>query len=278
MQDMKSELKSILDCLLERHGFDFSGYHPAMLERRIGQRLVAVGCGNYQDYHSHLVRHEEEIDALLDAITINVSQFFRNPLIFEFLAERVLPDIIEDKLRRQEPALRVWSAGCAMGEEPYSVAILINELLEKDASALNLHIFATDIDPKALHGAKTAVYERSSIENVKYGLLTKYFTAAGEAFRLNPETSSVVTFSSYDMLDTKHRVPPDSIFGNFDLVLCRNLLIYFNTERQMDIFSRLYHALAPGGYLVLGEVEAPIQEYRHAFSRVADYCPIYRKR
>jgi chemotaxis methyl-accepting protein methylase len=80
------------------------------------------------------------------------------------------------------------------------------------------------------------------------------------------------------MLDRKHRVPPDSIFGNFDLVLCRNLLIYFNTERQRDIFSRLYHALVPGGYLVLGEAEAPMQEYRHAFSRVTDFCPIYRKR
>lgn len=278
MQEMKSGLKPILDCLLERHGFDFTGYHSAMLERRIGQRLTAVNCDDYQDYHSHLVGNEEEIDALLDAITINVSQFFRDPLTFELLAERILPDILLEKVRRQEPALRIWSAGCAMGEEPYSVAILISELLVKDTSALNLHIFATDIDPKALHGAKTAVYERSSIENVKYGLLTKYFTAAGEAFRLNPEASGLVAFSSYDMLDKKHRVPPDSIFGNFDLVLCRNLLIYFNTERQMDIFSRLYHALAPGGYLVLGEAEAPMQEYRHAFSRVADFCPIYRKR
>lgn len=277
MQDMNG-LKPILDCLLERHGFDFTGYHPAMLERRIGQRLAAVNCDTYQDYHSHLVRNEEEIDALLDAITINVSQFFRDPLTFELLADRILPDILLEKVRSQESSLRVWSAGCAMGEEPYSVAILISELLEKDTSALNLHIFATDIDPKALHRARTAVYERSSVEDVKYGLLTKYFTAAGDAFRLNAQVSDRVTFSSYDMLDTKHRVPPDSIFGNFDLVLCRNLLIYFNTERQIHIFSRLYHALAPGGYLVLGEAEAPMQEYRHAFNRVTDFCPIYRKR
>lgn len=278
MAEMKTGLKLILDCLRERHGFDFNGYHPAMLERRIGQRLAAVGCDDYQDYHSHLLRNEEELDALLDAITINVSRFFRDPLTFEFLAHKILPDIVQAKARRQEPSLRVWSAGCAMGEESYSVAILIRELLEKDTPPLNLHIFATDIDPKALQGARAAVYPRSSVMNVKYGLLTKYFTAAGDGFRLNLDARALVTFSSHDMLDTKHSVPPDSIFGNFDLVLCRNLLIYFNTERQLDIFSRLYHALAPGGYLVLGEAEAPVPEYRYAFSRETDFCPIYRKR
>jgi len=277
-QETDGGLKPILDYLLEKRGFDFSGYHPAMLERRIGQRLAATSSKDFGDYLCCLQRNAPELDRLLDVLTINVSRFFRDTLTFELIADRILPAMVRDKIQARDHSLRVWSAGCARGEEPYSLAIIIHELLRKEEVAMNLHLFATDIDGGALADAGGALYPLSSVENIKHRLLTKYFTPDGISFRLMPEIKERVTFSLYDMLDKKHGVPPESVFGNFDLVVCRNLLIYFNTEYQETIFEKLYHSLANHGYLILGEAEAPTMTYRRHFSRVLDFSPIYRKR
>ena len=278
MPEINSSLKPILDYLMEKRGFDFSGYHPAMLARRIGHRVADLNCKDFNDYLFHVKNNPDETDRLLDVITINVSRFFRDTLTFELLADRILPAIVLEKARRQDPSLRIWSAGCAMGEEPYSVAILIHELLRKEGLMMNLHMFATDIDAKILEGAAKAVYPLSSVENIKYRLLARYFTPAGDCFRLVPEIRDQVNFSLYDMLDKKHMVPPESIFGNFDLVLCRNLLIYFNTDYQDTLFAKLHHALAPNGILILGEAEAPTLKYQRYFNRITDFGPIYRKK
>ena len=276
-QEQVRGLKPILDYLMEKRGFDFSGYHPAMLDRRIGQRLTTTACKDFSEYLSCLQENPSELDNLLDIITINVSRFFRDTLTFELIADRILPPIILEKARLKDHSLRIWSAGCARGEEPYSLAILIHELLEKEQVAMNLHLFATDIDCGSLAEAEKALYPLSSVENIKHGLLMKYFTAEGTCFRLIPDIKKRVTFSLYDMLDKKHCVPPESVFGNFDLVLCRNLLIYFNIEYQETIFARLYHSLANNGILILGEAEEPTMAYRQHFSRVVDFSPIYRK-
>lgn len=270
-------LKPILDYLMGQQGFDFSGYHPAMLARRIGRRLAATTCKDFNEYLCFLQNNPVELDQLIDVITINVSRFFRDTLTFELIADRILPAIVLEKARSKNRSLRIWSAGCAKGEEPYSLAILLHELLEKEGVAMDLHLFATDIDGKALKEAGKALYPLGSVENIKHRLLTKYFMPEGASFRLIPEIRQRVTFSLYDMLDKRHPVPPESVFGAFDLVLCRNLLIYFNTGCQETIFERLYHSLAPRGYLVLGEAEAPTMTYRHHFSRFFDFSPIYRK-
>lgn len=278
MQEIHDGLKPILDYLLEQRSLDFSGCHGAMLERRIGQRLAAVTCNTFDEYFVFLKKQSDEIDHLLDVITINVSRFFRDPLTFEFLGERLLPAIIQEKIRNQESSLRIWSAGCAMGEEPYSLAILLKEILLKTGMKMNIHLFATDIDAGALAAAVKGIYAQESIENVKFQHFCRYFIPEGESFRLREEIKEQVSFSLYDMLDKKHRVPPVSIFGGFDLVLCRNLLIYFNTEYQGTIIARLHQALAQNGCLVLGEVEAPTMNYNRHFTRQADYLPIYWKR
>jgi chemotaxis protein methyltransferase CheR len=298
-----NDLKPILDYLLAKRGFDFSGYHPPMLGRRIAQRLTATSCKDLSDYLSYLQGSAAEIDRLLDVLTINVSRFFRDTLTFELIANRILPAVILEKTWRQDHSLRIWSAGCAQGEEPYSLAMIIHELLEKTGNpslinqersagnrnsmspcflqkegfAINLHIFATDIDSGALTDAGKAVYPLTSLENIKHGLLARYFRPEGASFRLLPEIRDMVTFSLHDMLDKKHGVPSDSVFGAFDLVICRNLLIYFNTEYQETIFTKLYHSLAENGYLILGEAEAPTLRFQRQFRRVFDFSPIYRK-
>lgn len=285
---MHVELKRILDYLKAKRGFDFSGYRPSMIERRISQRLSATGQGDPEAYLHHIQTHPEELDRLADVLTINVSRFFRNPLVFEYLAGKILPLIIQKKIHSSDHTLRVWSAGCAFGEEPYSMAILIQELLSRENTPLNLNIFATDIDQGALLKARKAIYDFEGIKDVKYGLLKRYFIPQRDpanrneaqwplTFQLVSHITDAVGFSHYDMLDKDTFAPPESVFGSFDLVLCRNLLIYFDISHQDIIFSKLFRSLCPDGYLVLGETEIPTPAHERHFRKVDTCCHIYQR-
>jgi chemotaxis protein methyltransferase CheR len=274
---MNNDLKLILNYLNEQRGFDFSGYRTPMVERRIKQLFLSTKCNNYKDYLQYLKANRDESDNLINALTINVSRFFRDTLVFEYFADRILPAIIHQKKQTGDQTLRIWSSGCAMGEEPYSISILVHDFFEKEALNFQMHIFATDIESRILEKAKTAVYPFESIEGVKYRLLKKYFTLEGNLFHLLPEIKDLVSFSVYDILDRKTSTPPESIFGNFDLVFCRNVLIYFDNEHQDQIFDKLYRSLSRLGYLVLGEAEIPSKKYQRYFRKVNECCHIYQK-
>ncbi len=275
---MENTLKLILEYLNAKRGFDFSGYRPSMVKRRVRQRFPFTKCRNFSDYFHYLWNNPDELDNLLDVLTINVSRFFRDTLTFEYIADRILPAVAYQKIKSNDHSLRVWSNGCSMGEEPYSIAILINEFLEKENLDFDVNIFATDIDGKILQKAKKATYVFDSIKSTKYRLLKKYFLSRQNLFQLMPAITDMVSFSIYDILDKKSYAPPESVFGGFDVVLCRNVLIYFNTEYQDRIFDKLYRALSKHGYLVLGEVEIPSAKYKRFFKRVNECCHIYQKR
>ena len=275
---MNSDLKRVLNYLNKERGFDFSGYRPSMVERRMEKRLTPTKCAHVPEYLEYLKQHPHELDNLVDVLTINVSRFFRNTLAFDYMADKILPAIVFDKKTEREPSLRIWSAGCATGEEPYSIAILIQELQRKEKLKLNVNIFATDIDEKALKRAKKAVYPYANIKSIKYRLLKRYFENQGKRFQLSPKIEKMVAFSPYDMLDKRSYAPPESVFGGFDATFCKNVLIYFSQEHQGIIFDKLHRSLARGGYLVLGRAEIPTGKYRNRFRRVSDCCPIYQKR
>lgn len=274
---MKTEIKNILDLLQEQRGFDFTGYRTAMLERRIQKRIYSTNSKNFDDYLEYLTRQPDELDNLIDVFTINVSRFFRNSLAFEYINKIIIPEVFLAKAKAHDDSIRIWSAGCSFGEEPYSVAILINEFLRKEKTSVNLNIFATDIDTKALKRASAGYYDLESIKKVKYGIYKKYFTKEGDRFKISPEIKKMVHFSFYDLLDKNHIVPPDSVFGGFDIVLCRNVLIYFDLDYQKIILNKLYKSLNQNGYLILGEAEIPLEGFNHKFRRENKCCKIYRK-
>ena len=275
---MNNDINSILNYLKKNRGFDFTGYHDTMVERRVNQRLSDIKCKNYKEYLRLIQKQPDELDHLIDLLTINVSRFFRNTLTFEYIADRIFPVVFSKKDKGDSNSIRVWSAGCSYGEEPYSIAILINEFIKKENLKLNVNIFATDIDKAAIKKAEQAAYTYESIKSVKYRLIKKYFIMKDKSYRLNPEIKNLVNFSLYDILDKKSYAPPESIFGDFDMVLCRNLLIYFKTEHQLIIFDKLYRSLKKGGYLVLGEAEIPIMKYQRSFKKVNECCNIYQKK
>lgn len=271
------KFKNILNHINEQRGFNFSGYREPMIGRRVQKRVLATSCGNVDKYFEFLYLNQLEIDNLVDSLTIKVSHFFRNALTFEYLQKVILPNLITKKLDANDKNLRIWSAGCSLGEEAYSIAIIINEILSKEDVDLQLHIFATDIDKNAIQFAQKGCYNFKSLENVKLGILNKYFSQDENQFVVNSEIRKRIHFSFYDLLDKKSYVPNDSIFGGFDIVFCRNVLIYFNPEYQEIIFDKLYKSLNCNGLLILGEVESPSEKYRNKYKQENNCCKIYTK-
>ncbi len=274
---MTKEFELVLKFLHESRKFDFSPSRYSSLERKINHRLNVLKLSRAEHYIQYLESHPEEWTSLIDLLTINVSRFFRNLLTFETIAKRVLPTIIARNSKQKDPSLRIWSAGCANGEEPYSIAILIHDILKKDPIKFDINIFATDINETILTKAKSAIFELDQMHNVKLGFLENYFSKKRDHYLLKKKIKQMVSFSFYDIINTKTYVPPESVYGNFDMVFCRNLLIYFHPDRQKIIFDKLFRALAPNGYLILGEAERLPARYQDHFTSENDYCHIYHK-
>ncbi|MEK6764924.1 MAG: protein-glutamate O-methyltransferase CheR [Planctomycetota bacterium] len=270
------DLQQLLQKVFEERGFDFRQYKMSMLKRRMERRLTVTRSESYIDYAKLLDSHPEEYKKLFDDLTINVSRFFRNPLTFELIYKVVLPDMIEYKQISMDNMIRIWSAGCANGEEPYSVAILLAELLGKQLKNYNITIYATDIDTDALNDAKTGIYSGESVAEVKKGLLDKYFHFDGN-YRIKEHVKELVDFSYHDLTSEKFIAPTKSVFVNFDLILCRNVLIYFSRPLQDKVFNNFTHDLNKKGYLILGEAETLPDDFKNDFVCGNNLSKIYQK-
>jgi len=275
---MPENLTSILDKLKQERGIDFSGYRANTLKRRISFRLAKLGIEDYSRYLEILENDPAECDTLIDTIAINVSSFFRDPMVCEVLAQTILPQIIEMKNRKGSKEIRIWSAGCASGEEPYSLAILAAEALKKETSQWNVHVFGTDIDKESLRQAEKASYSRESLLNTKLGLLDEYFHFQKNRYLVKPEIQKMVRFSNDDLTSTTTFAPKESVFGEFDIILCRNVLIYFNAELQNRVMHKFVRSLNSAGYLILGDAERLDVEISSRFQVVDSRNKIYKKR
>ena len=275
--DLPENNLQILDYIHRNRGFDFSASRHTALEEKIGSRLNALDLKHPDDYIACLESDPDEWTKLIDLLTVNVSRFFRNTLTFETLSRQIIPGMIQKKEKENSPQLRIWSAGCSGGEEPYSMAILVRDILEKETLDMDVSIFATDINAAVLKTAQKGWYAPAQLENVRLGQLKRYFTPQNNGYVVNRDIKKMITFSVYDIMDSKTYVPPESVFGDFDIVLCRNLLIYFHPDRQMIIFKKLYRSLAPESFLVLGEAEQLFRGYKNQFGQEYGRCHIYRK-
>lgn len=263
--------KKLLDKLYKDRNVDFRDYRNRCIKRRIATRMRSVGVESYAEYMKVLDTVKTEYEKLIDSLTINVTEFFRNPEVFTVFERSVLPDIIETKTGRKTKVVRIWSAGCASGEEPYTIAIILNEYLKRQKQDIICNIFATDIDDKVLERAKKAVYAPGSLHEVSRAILEKYFIPEGENFRLINEIRDMVRFKKHDLI-------MDKPLERLDLVFCRNVMIYFEKNLQEKIFSNFYHALNPGGYYVMAKVETLSVTFSDLFEIVDRRERIYRKK
>ena len=252
---MDDTLSEILKAVKQRKGVDFSRYRHETVARGVANRMAARGCESAVAYLPHVGYEPEECEAFLAELAINVSSFFRNPMVYEILGQRLIPELLEEKRREGRREVWVWSAGCAMGEEPYSVAILLHEAIQADNSRWTVHVFATDINEKVLDYARSGIYPEERLQDAKMGIVLKYFSTCPGGYELASEIRNRVVFSRDDLTSPALAAPADSVFGAFDLVLCRNVLIYMDSDLAGDVYRKLHRSLNPGGYLVLGEAE-----------------------
>ncbi|MEX2393891.1 MAG: CheR family methyltransferase [Actinomycetota bacterium] len=241
----------LLEYLNASRSVDFTAYKPASLRRRIDKRMRAVGAESFEGYRELLELHPEEFDALFDTILINVTSFFRDPAAWEYIGSTVIPAIIEPK-DPTEP-IRIWSAGSASGEEPYTAAILFAEALGVDAFRHRVKIYATDIDEGALTSARAARYSERQLQSVPDDLRSRYFERSGDQYAFAVDTRRAVLFGRHNLLK-------DAPISRIDLLLCRNTLMYFNTEAQHQVLARFRYALNPKGFLFLGKAETILND------------------
>jgi len=259
-------LREIMVILRTRTSHDFRHYKRATVLRRIERRLQVNGLADLQQYRDFLHVHPDETGALLQDMLISVTHFFRDREAYDALRDEVLPLIFKD--RPDGDPIRVWSAGCATGEEAYSIAMLLQEASLKTQEAVPFQVFATDIDERAIAIARTGLYPEAVVADLDSARMRQFFTKEAAHHRVKKELRERVLFALHNVLSD----PP---FSRLDLICCRNLLIYLDREAQVEILRTFHFALRPGGYLYLGSSEAA-DAVSSLFSVVDKKARIYR--
>lgn len=251
-------MKKIFSLIRTQMGHDFSQYKPSTLDRRIARRMAVHQIEGIENYVKYMLQTPVEVEALFLDLLIGVTSFFRDPEAFHVLEKEVITRIFAEK--SPGASIRVWSAGCSTGEEPYSLAILLQERMEVLTESYTLQVFATDIDSRAIATARAGLYPASIATDISPHRLARYFTATadGNFYRINQSVRDLLIFSEQDLI----KDPP---FSRLDLISCRNLLIYLGSELQKKIIPLFHYALNPGGTLLLGTSEG-VGEANELFS------------
>jgi chemotaxis protein methyltransferase CheR len=250
-------------------GFGCASYKDKCLRRRIAVRMRARGVHTYEEYERVLDADAVEYDRLLDALTINVTKLFRDWDVYASIADKVVPALFDS----DRPRIRVWSAGCSSGDEPFSLAILFHRHAVRTGMLAHLgrvQIVGTDIDRKCLEAAERGQFEEGDFGDTPDELRRRYFSPV-RPFKVVHSVRNLVRFESRDLLG---ETPPS---GRHDLIVCRNVLIYFDRETQERLFDVFYESLAPDGFLVLGKVETLLGRSRSRFAPVDARERIFRR-
>src|SRR6266571_3396142 len=260
-------LRSILEQVNRQASIDFRSYKTSTILRRISRRMAVTHNRSLGDYAQYLAQHPEEIGELVKAFLINVTQFFRDPDAFAYLKSEILP-ILVAQARERDRVLRFWTAGCATGEEPYSLAMLLTDLLGAELAQWSVKIFATDLDDAAIAFARRGVYSESLLKSVPAEYRERFFERIDHGYRISKTLRQMVIFGQQDLSKS-------APFPRINLVMCRNVLIYFTPELQDYVLSRFAFSLYPNGYLFLGNAETvrPLQSY---YELVNKHWKVYR--
>ncbi len=250
--------------LFENVGLNCDGYRDEYLKRRFDVRLKATGAQTYGKYVIYLKKNPAEYQLLLNDLTINYTMFMRDTEVYLYLEKNLLP-----KLFASNP-IRIWSAGCATGEEPYSLAILVHKILGDAAVNHQVSIFASDLDKEALAKATKGEYKKKQLSGLSDAMVDKYFTKEGETYRVRDFVRSIIRFEQHDLMKAPLR-------KSLDLILCRNVMIYFAKESQQSIHMHFYNALREDGYFITGKAEMLSGEPSQKFVSIDIRNRVYQK-
>lgn len=265
------DLDKFMATVLHDRGLDLTQYRKAYVERRLAARMRSLELRSYREYSDRLHSDVDEYARLIDTLTINVTNFFRDTEVWDILRRRVLPEMIAEKLRGRSRTIRIWSAGCATGQEPYSIAMALLDVLGEDADKFLVTILATDLDPDVLETASQGCYSAAELKHIPTAYQVRFLRTVGSSsFEMLPEIRRLIRF--------KH----SSLFGDApmkvaDLILCRNVFIYLDRPRQEKVLESFWGALARGGYMVLGRSEKLSIETARRFEPIEPRERVYRK-
>lgn len=256
---MPDAYETFLEDLRRRKGLDLTGYKRPQMERRINSLMRSLKIANYHDYLDLMEKEIQHWRKFVDTLTINVSEFYRNPTQWNVLETKILPGLIENS-----HSLKIWSAGCSIGEEPYTLAMVIMNHFPN----VYFSLFASDVDDEVLNKAKAGVYGDKAVANLPKSYVTKYFTQEGNNVTVSDEVKRKVKFG-------KHNLLREGFDFNYDLILCRNVVIYFTEESKAELYRKFYAALKLGGVLFTGSTEQIFQAREIGYSLVASF--FYKK-
>jgi chemotaxis protein methyltransferase CheR len=263
------ELDEIRVLIEQRSGIHFDESRERFFSTRVLEHLRERGFADATAMFRRIASSNVEYDVLLERLLTQETSFFRYPAVYEALVRRILPDMHARKFWEKDRTLRIWSAGCSTGEEPYSIAVAIADALDF-AEAWNIEILATDISHRALKHAERGVYPRRALANLTPEQLKTYFAVDGSHCKVRPRVRRWVTFSLMNLVQATY-------VGRMDCIFCMNVLIYFSDEQRNGVLQRLYDALEPGGYLFLGHSESIANAPVKFESILHGDCILYRK-
>lgn len=254
-----SDYESFIGNIKRKTGIDLSLYKEAQMKRRLTSLYEKRGYRNFVDYYDAIHTSKELLEEFLDRMTINVSEFYRNAKRWEVLEEKIFP-----KLLQQNRRLKIWSAACSTGEEPYSLAMALSSHIPMREIA----VLATDIDKGVIDRAKVGLYPERSLKEVPPHIKSKYFVQEGQVYQVSDEVKRTVTFRQHNLLEDRYDT-------NYDLIVCRNVMIYFTEEAKHQIYTNFSQALRPGGILFVGSTEQIFNPERYGFESEDTF--FYRK-
>jgi chemotaxis methyl-accepting protein methylase len=264
--------------MADNHQTDISMYSDSLIQNVIQNRMTVLSEDQHEKYFQFLAITPEEAIQLNNSLSNSYSSFYRNPLTFAFLYQYVLPRIIADKVNSNNNEIRIWSAGCAYGQEAYSLAMITDDLIKNTNTNAWFSIFATDKLTTELESARRGIYYSEDIKNVPHGYVEAYFQKKGETYTISDHIKKHVEFSEFDLLNSTTSAPPTSIFGDFDLVMCCNVLFYYKPAIQKMMLEKFNRSLTENGFLVTGEAETGIVNSAAGFRNYMSPAAIYRKR
>lgn len=265
------EFSQIRKLLLVKRGFNLDNYKDKCVRRRIAIRIRINHCESAQDYCDMLILEKNELDHLVKVLTIHVSQFFRNLSTFEKLRAEIIPALFATARQTGKKSLRFWSLGCSSGEEPYTLALILAEHFPRETVEIPVTIDASDVDTGILESAGKALYNQDHLLETPLNYIAKYFSEEGVQYRLSPSITGMVSFRHDNIFN-------DLLYTDCDLLLCRNVMIYFAREQQEKVLANMARAIGKDGFLVLGKSETILGENRTYFQTVCPVERIYRSR
>ncbi|WP_424354999.1 chemotaxis protein CheB [Methanobacterium sp. MBAC-LM] len=267
-EETLSSLQKILILIRNRTGHDFSLYKESTINRRIARRMNVHQIDKVSDYLTYIQQHPKEVNTLFKELLINVTSFFRDPAAFKAFQKHVISEVLDKKIDGSK--VRIWVPGCSTGEEVYSIAMIIQEYMDKSGKHLEVQLFGTDIDEDAIDIARAATYPSTIVKEVDSDRLHRFFTKKGEGYKVKKSIREMAIFAPHDVLIN----PP---FSKLDTISCRNVLIYMNKDAQKKILSAFNYALKPGGIMLLGPSES-ISNFVESFTTLDNKWKIYKSK